>query len=191
MNSSFTIELRASYALNYLIYVQNAVLNKRETGSERNSKFPYLNCDDWHLTDDNFEHVFTEVWEDMLGKIALNPQSDHNGVGETERKVYLRLFKPDREGELGFVESWQSFNAWFGGYWGHYAIESLIDNTLINEMYTKLRPHFQSNKLSILVLYDEPTFIHKELKALQHVNVVSFHQLRHAFDQTIERIIRG
>lgn len=191
LNSRFSIQLRASYALNYLVYLQNAIWNKRVTKSGRTSKFPYLNCDDWHLKDDNFEVVFADVWEEMLGKLADDAPWDHNGIAAAERNVYMKLFRQGREGELGYDESQQSFNAWYGGYWGQYAIERQVDNDLVNEMFTRLKPHFESNKLTIIVLYDEPIFIRRELKTPPLVYVVSFHQLRHSFDQTVERIIRG
>lgn len=189
MNSRFSIELRASYALNYLIYLQNAILNKRKIGSERRSKFPYLNIDDWHLAEGNFEGVFSEVFKVMSDKIALNPQIDHNGIGDTASHIYRELFKPVTEGLEGYHESWQSFNTWFGGYWGQYAIERQVDNDLITKIDAKLRPHFQTNRITILVLYDEPIWVHCELKTTSYVYVVSFHQLKHALDQTMERII--
>ncbi|GMK40819.1 hypothetical protein PCCS19_38750 [Paenibacillus sp. CCS19] len=190
MASGLIIEVKASYALNYLIYIQNAVMNRRAIPEERSLKFPYLNSEDWHLTDDNFEVVFAEVWEEMLAKVCANPQIDHNGIVETERLALMKLFRQGYDGIRGYEESGQSFHAWFGGSFGQYAIERLIDNKALNELYAQLSPHTKLSKLLIMVIYDEAILTNGLRKQQSNILVASFHQLNRAYDRIAELIKR-
>lgn len=193
VKSKFQINISASYALNYLIYVQNTVSNfKKNSDSafEQRYKFPLLNCDRWHLLNEDFELAVNDVWIRVLRYISSNPESDHNGIFEIEQNIFMELFQKDSNGEIGFRESWRSFTTWFDGYLGQYALERLIENNIVNDIYAKIEPHINSDKLMIILLYDEPLYIDDTYLTNQpNVLMLSIHQLTYLYNQTINQIL--
>ncbi|NBD24626.1 hypothetical protein [Paenibacillus glycinis] len=157
--NNFSIKSSAPYALNYMIYLQNAGIGTRE--NER--KFPSLDSSRWGLIEgQSFRDAYQDVWAETTRRIALHFFTVSNGLLEAEQELMLRLFKADRQGAEGFAESNRSFHAWFTSFAGLITIERAADSILYDEMkiYEKLSARIklqEKQELLISLIYDECT----------------------------------
>jgi hypothetical protein len=98
----------------------------------------------------------------MTRRISQSFLADHNGILETESKLFQKLFKPDNQGIEGFAESRKSFYAWFSSLAGQLTIERAADHIMYYEMdiYSKVSNTISLNdeysqELLISLIYDE------------------------------------
>ncbi|GMK40430.1 hypothetical protein PCCS19_34860 [Paenibacillus sp. CCS19] len=99
--NNFTIKSFAPYSLNYLIYIQNAFISRKNEVA----KFPSLDTSHWGLLEEkHFCESYKNVWAEMVRRISHNSLTDHNGVLLTEQTLFRELFKTGDQGEIGFEE---------------------------------------------------------------------------------------
>ncbi|MBP1989552.1 hypothetical protein [Paenibacillus eucommiae] len=160
--NNFTIKSNAPYSLNYLVYIQNAFLSNKQ----KNSKFPSFDISHWGLLEEQlFCDAYKNIWAEMTRRISQSFLVDHNGILETEQKLFQKLFKPDNQGVEGFAESRKSFYAWFSSLTGQITIERAADHILYYEMdiYNEVSNMINLNdeysqELLISLIYDDCLF---------------------------------
>jgi hypothetical protein len=126
------------------------------------SKFPSTNTN-WGLLEERFFcDAFKAVWAEMVRRLSQNHLSDHNGIIETERKLFLELFDQKNQGSNGFEESKNSFYSWFSSLAGQITIERASDHILYYEtdIYNKLSSEINfgdktNHDLHIALIFDE------------------------------------
>ncbi|WP_051827268.1 hypothetical protein [Metabacillus indicus] len=154
--SGFEMEVNAPYSLNYLIYVQNIYINSQNQDRE-NPLFPYVYSSKWGLLEDEFENIFTEVWNETVNRNCQSGLYDHNGTLNLDKTFYQKLFNDNETGVFGYSESVKSFVTWWNGIYGKISIESVFDENRINEVYRDLSNSLNVNKrLRIDLIYDKP-----------------------------------
>ncbi|EIT85521.1 group-specific protein [Fictibacillus macauensis ZFHKF-1] len=157
VHSSFEIGVNAPFSLNYLIYMQNIVLNSRS--EDENPLFPYLDRSKWGILDDGFEQIFQEVWEVVVHHNFCNDQYDHYGILDSDKALFQRLFEDNEKGVFGYSESVTSFLAWWNGIYGRIAIEGIFDADGMNTVYKELSKSIKVDKrLKIDLIYDREIF---------------------------------
>ncbi|MDQ0229227.1 group-specific protein [Metabacillus malikii] len=158
VHSGFEIEINAPYSLNYLIYVQNIFLNSRNQ-DRKIPLFPYVDSSKWGILDGEFEQTFKEVWEETFNN-NLNGMYDHNGILDSDKALFQKLFENNETGVFGYLESVKSYLAWWDGIYGQIAIEGIFDEDRMNKIYKELSKSINSDKrLKIDLIYDRPILI--------------------------------
>ena len=156
--NNFTITSLAPYSLNYLVYIQNSFLSRK---GEAN-KYPSTHVN-WGLLEEAFFcDTFKAVWSEWMRRLSLDYLSDHNGIIEFERELFLRLFNQDSQGKKGFKESKNSFYSWFSSLAGQITIERAFDHMMFYEgdIYNKLASEINfsdksNHNLLISLIYDD------------------------------------
>ncbi|WP_338780337.1 group-specific protein [Metabacillus sp. FJAT-52054] len=156
METGFEMETNAPYSLNYLIFIQNIHLNRKNPDKE-NPLFPYVDSSAWGIVREDFGQFYTEVWEEAVNKNSRDRLYDHYGVFDRDKALYQKLFENGEIGAFGYAESVKSFLAWWNGIYGRIAIEKVFDEYTMNEVYKELAASLKVNKrLRIDLTYDKP-----------------------------------
>lgn len=150
----FTIEVNAPDSLNYLIFMQNVMLNAIRDNDK--PVFPYVDSSKWGLLEEQeFYHKCKEIWEVVVKNIASNRRYDYDNVIMREKDLFKRLFQQNEEGDFGFQESVNMFNTWWDGFQGKIAIQSVVTDEWIEKIYEELAQSVcGERRLYIDVVYD-------------------------------------
>lgn len=156
MEITLLMRTEASYSLNFLVYIQNIILNQRQSRDEL--KFPYLSTKGEFRKE--FDMHYRELWDEISKQISENPINDQKIFTEEKMLFYKGLFADNDETLNEFNEIYQSFKVWWGSFAGRFAVERSID-VYGEKIYAELA-NFLMEKgiipqkvLNISLIYDE------------------------------------
>lgn len=122
MEPSLIMRTEASHVLNFLIYIQNIYLNQNRRDAY---KFPYYSSE-IRFTED-FEKKFSHLWVDMLHRVSDHKSNGTKVFYEENDLFYKCLFEQSSDSLEEYSEIHKSFQAWWGSFAGHFAVERSID----------------------------------------------------------------
>lgn len=151
--NSLGVSGSSSFTLNFLVFLQNAVLNRnRETGLP--PRFPYHDTKAWCLIldDKKFIERFRESWAYAIDRLSVNGRD----FGEDDVWEFCHeLFDGNKE---GFMESYYTFVAWWSYGEGAHSTSSRI-NELTKPIYDfvcdRLQPLSEDKRLRVWLIYDD------------------------------------
>lgn len=172
-NNNLLLKVDSPYSLNYLVFVQNVFLNKRD-GSNH---FPSIDSSKWSLLQqDEFQVKFKSIWDEVIRKNIQSPHYDYNGVLESDAPLYRQLFEGNENGEYGFSESIKLFQSWWGNiFFGKGAMEIVYEaegSRIYDELAMALKSKnliLPNNQLTIMLLYDKQTIVDKNVMPYHYV----------------------
>ncbi len=133
MENTLLMKIDTSFALNFLIYIQNISLNQNR--NEEDLKFPYLSTRMEFKED--FELKYIELWNAVSQKISGD---DSNGLRifyEEGELFYQKLFEDNTDSLTNFNEVYKCFQVWWDSFAGRFSVERCIDETVHN-LYLEL-----------------------------------------------------
>lgn len=155
MRNSLLMKIDTSYALNFMIYIQNIYLNQNNDNEE--FKFPYYPSTISFKED--FEWKYRELW-DYISQSICDHQNDLEIYYEKKELIYQSLFLNNSESLNKFNEIVKSFDTWWDSFAGRFSIEGSIDERS-EKVYFELsnlliQKGIEPQKtLSISLIYDE------------------------------------
>lgn len=164
MENSLLMRIEASYALNFLIYIQNIYLNQNR--NEEESRFPYYPSK--VAFKEEFDLGYKSLWDKVSQRI-----SDHHSNGvkifyEEKDLFYQSLFVNNSDSLKEFNEIYKSFKVWWGSFAGHFAVERSSDEKS-EKLYVELASSLTQRgiepqkELSISLVYDECLLVNLEV----------------------------
>lgn len=156
MKNSLEIGTDTSFALNFLIYIQNIYLNQDQ--NEEKLRFPYLPIT--VVFKDDFEIKFKELWNEIFQRIA---EDNKNGVipfYEDKDLYYEKLFVINENSSKAFNQIYKTFNVWWHSFAGHISVEKSVDE-MGQQLYTELANLLiqkgvkPQRRLNISLIYDD------------------------------------
>jgi hypothetical protein len=156
MKNTLEMETDASFALNFLIYIQNIFLNQDQ--KNENLRFPYLPTN--VLFRDDFEIKYKELWDEVSQRIANDNKKGAIPYHEDRELYYERLFVIDEASSKVFNEIYKTFNVWWNSFAGHISVERSIDE-MGQQLYTELANILihkgikPKRRLNISLIYDQ------------------------------------
>ena len=156
MKNSLVMMRDTSFALNFLIYIQNIFLN--QIHNEEKVKFPYISTRMAFKSE--FEIKYKALWDEISQRIR---DDNRNGAipfyGERDL-FYQRLFMNDEDSLMAYNETYKTFEVWWNSFAGYFTIGRSID-----EMEQKLYYDFADllvqkgtkpqRQLNISLIYDK------------------------------------
>ncbi|TKC19045.1 hypothetical protein [Robertmurraya kyonggiensis] len=186
MNNTLQMRIDPSYTLNFLIYIQNAYLNK----SNENLKFPYIPTNiEFHK---DFERNYKEIWLEVSKRISENPNNDQIIFTKEKPLFFHGLFAEDEYTLNRYNELYLSFRVWWDSFAGHFSVEKAIDEK-VHKMYTELADLLLEKKikpeksLNISLIYDECILL--ELEPDSYFAVISLSDCIVNNKQLIRRLL--
>lgn len=88
MENSLLMRTEASYALNFLAYIQNIFLNQKSGQEEY--RFPYILSK--YIVKEDFELRYKELWDEIRQKVSEDPENDMKIFYEEKDLFHQRLF---------------------------------------------------------------------------------------------------
>lgn len=156
MENSLIMKTDSSFALNFLIYLQNIFLNQNR--SEEDLRFPNLSTR--MVFKDDFELKYKELWNEISQRISDDNKNDVRLFYEEIDLFYQSLFVIDADNLKNFNEIYKTFKVWWNSFAGRFSIERAIDEMGQN-LYWDLanllvRKGIEPQKeLNITLIYDE------------------------------------
>ncbi|CAH0346683.1 hypothetical protein [Bacillus sp. CECT 9360] len=156
MENSLLMRTEASYALNFLVYIQNIFLNQNDRKEE--CRFPYLPSKIAFVED--FESRFKELWDDVSQRISQHRMNDIKVFNDEKDLFYRSLFVDSVDSPQGYGEIYQSFKVWWDSFAGRFSVERSIDERgqkLYSELANSLmlKGIAPQKVLNISLIYDE------------------------------------
>ncbi|MEK3817531.1 hypothetical protein MKY20_00025 [Cytobacillus sp. FSL W8-0315] len=156
MENSLIMKTDTSFALNFLIYLQNIFLNQNR--NQEDLKFPYLSTK--MMFKEDFELKYKELWNEVSQRISDDNKIDVKIFYEEKDLFYQRLFVIDADTLMDFNETYKTFEVWWNSFAGRFSIERSIDEMgqklywdLANLLVQKrIKPQ---KELNISLIYDE------------------------------------
>lgn len=156
MENSLIMKTDTSFALNFLIYIQNIFLNQNL--NEEDLKFPYLSTK--MMFKEDFELKYKELWNEISQRISDDNKNDVRTFYEVKDLFYQRLFVIDADSLKNFNEIYKTFKVWWNSFAGRFSIERSIDEMgqklywdLANLLVQKgIKPQ---KELNISLIYDD------------------------------------
>jgi hypothetical protein len=166
MKNLLVMRAEATYALNFLIYIQNLYLN--QYSSEEGHKFP---CFPLNIAfREDFELKFKDLWDDVSHRIFDNHSNDMKIVYEEKDLFYQSLFVNNSNSLKEYNEIYKTFKVWWDSFAGRFSIERSIDEK-IQKLYEELantlvRERIEPQKeLSISLIYDECVLVNLDVSS--------------------------
>lgn len=156
LENSLIMKTDTSFALNFLIYIQNIYLNQNR--NEEDLRFPYLSTKIAFI--DDFELKFKELWNEILQRITDDNKEDVRTFYEEKDLFYQRMFVIDDDSFKNFNEIYKTFKVWWNSFAGRFSIERSIDE-VGQKLYWDLanslvqRGIVPKKEMNIILIYDE------------------------------------
>lgn len=156
MQNSLVMRTEATYALNFLIYIQNIYLN--QSRSEKEYKFPYFPS----ITafEEDFQVKYKDLWNEVSRRISER-QSNGVKIFYAEKDLFYRtLFLNNSASLKNYSEIYKSFKVWWDSLAGGFSVERSID-VYRQELYVELSSLLSQKgiepqkELNISLIYDE------------------------------------
>lgn len=156
MENSLLMRTEATYALNFLIYIQNIYFNQNR--SEEKLKFPYYPSK--LVFREEFDLNFKNLWDKVSQRISNHHSNGAKIFYEEKDLFYQSLFVNKSNSLKEFNNIYKSYKAWWNSFAGQFAVERSIDVKgemlyveLANSLTQKgIEPQ---KELSISLIYDE------------------------------------
>ncbi|WP_308639376.1 hypothetical protein [Paenibacillus silvisoli] len=148
----------AAYTLNYLIYIQNAYLNKRESDQDERYRFPYMPSLELAFAEE-FEASFAKVWNEAAARIAEHFLNDLKLFTTHEKFVYERLFAQSEHNLKAYNDFYLAFRAWWDSYAGRLALDHTFDAQKIYAALSSVVKAVGSEPVKpfeVSIVYDAP-----------------------------------
>lgn len=166
MENSLLIGTKATYSLNFLVYIQNIFLNQSQKKEEL--KFPYIpiKC----MFHENFEMSYRKLWDEVSQRISENDLNDTKIFDGEKDLFYQRLFVASDNNLKDYTEIYRSFKIWWGSFAGLFLVERSIDEKL-DKLYVELVNSLAQKgiepqkRLSISLIYDECLLVNLEVSS--------------------------
>ncbi len=145
-----------SFALNFLIYIQNIYLNQNE--EKEKLRFPYLSTK--MAFKDDFEIQYKELWEEVAERIGNDNINGPTPFYGEKDLFYQRLFVNDEVSLMDFHETYKTFEVWWNSFTGYFTIERSIDEKG-QQLYEDISDFLvqkgmePKSRLKISLIYDE------------------------------------
>jgi len=156
LGNSLIMKTDTTFALNFLIYIQNIFLNQNR--NEEDLRFPYLSTRIAFKED--FELKYEELWNEISQRISDDNKNDVRTFYEEKDLFYQRLFVIDADSFKYFNEIYKTFKVWWNSFAGRFSIERSIDE-MGQKLYWDLanslvqRGIEPKKELNISLIYDE------------------------------------
>ncbi|TCJ02541.1 hypothetical protein [Cytobacillus praedii] len=167
MENTLLMRRDTSFALNFLIYIQNVYLNQNP--DKKDFKFPYLSIRMPFKED--FELRYIELWNDVSQKISGDNGSRDLKIFYKEKELfYQHLFEDNRDSQTKFNEVYKSFQVWWDSFAGRFSVERSIDETTHN-LYLDLANFLKESgvepkkPLKISLIYDECLLVNPDVSS--------------------------
>ncbi|MGN7402492.1 hypothetical protein ACTHO0_21810 [Cytobacillus praedii] len=167
MENTLLMTIDTSFALNFLIYIQNIYLNQNR--DEQDLKFPYLSTRMPFKED--FELRYIELWNDVSQKISGDNGSRDLRIFYKEKELfYQHLFEDNRDSKTKFNEVYKSFQVWWDSFAGRFTVGRSIDETTQN-LYLDLANFLKESgvepkkPLKIILIYDECLLVNPDVSS--------------------------
>lgn len=156
----------SSFALNFLIYIQNIFLNQSRTKEEL--KFPYLSTRISFKED--FELIYKEMWSEVSKGISDDNISGEIRFYEEKNLFYQRLFVINSDSLKQFNEIYTTFEVWWNSFAGRFSVERSIDemgqNLYMDLADSLIQRGIEPEKaLCISLIYDECLLANAEVSS--------------------------
>lgn len=123
MENSLIMKTETSFALNFLIYIQNIFLN--QSRNEEDLRFPYSSTKIAFKED--FELKYEELWTEISQRISDDTKNDIRTFYEEKDLFFQRLFSIDTDSFQNFNEIYKTFKVWWNSFVGRFSIERSVD----------------------------------------------------------------
>jgi hypothetical protein len=156
MENSLFMRTEASYALNFLVYIQNIFLNQKN--SEEEYRFPYIRSK--YIVKEEFELRYKELWDEIRQKVSEHPKNDMENFYEEKYLFHQRLFVDGSDSLKEYSEIHQTFKVWWDSFAGRFSVERAIDEKS-EKLYVELanfltqRGIVPQKELNISLVYDD------------------------------------
>ncbi|MCY9588636.1 hypothetical protein PC41400_07985 [Paenibacillus chitinolyticus] len=156
--SNLTIANRSSESLNYIIYLQNAILNTDiELNGTSHRKFPWVSIDLDKSVLVELQHVLINIWVDLV----KNVRAEDAGTQLINLEILNRVTGDKVKAALEKLKA--SFLAWWNDpYIGGYNKLNYIDRNLLNKIYDRVKEKLNHSEATISlvidVVFDVPVF---------------------------------
>ncbi|MFS0593212.1 hypothetical protein AB1L05_16640 [Cytobacillus horneckiae] len=166
MENSLLMKTDVSFALNFLIYIQNIFLNQSQTKEEL--KFPYLST---RISfNEDFEIMYKELWSEVSESISDDNISCEIRFYEEKDLFYQRLFEINSDSLKQFREIYKTFEVWWNSFAGRFSVERSIDemgqNLYMDLADSLIKRGIKPEKaLSISLIYDECLLANAEVSS--------------------------
>lgn len=166
MENSLLMRTEATYALNFLIYIQNIYSN--QNCNEENLRFPYYPSK--FVFKEEFELEFKDLWDNVSQRISDHHRNDQKIFYEEKDLFYQSLFVDNSNSLKNFNEIYKSYKVWWDSFVGHFAVERSIDEK-VEMIYVELAKSLTQKKivpqkeLSISLIYDECLLVNSEVSS--------------------------
>lgn len=156
LKNSFVMVTDTSFALNFLIYIQNIYLNQNE--EKEKLRFPYLSTK--MAFKDDFEIQYKELWEEVAERIGNDNINGPTPFYGEKDLFYQRLFVNDEVSLMDFHETYKTFEVWWNSFTGYFTIERSIDEKG-QQLYEDISDFLvqkgmePKSRLKISLIYDE------------------------------------
>lgn len=156
MENSLLMRTEASYALNFLVYIQNIFLNQKS--SEEKYRFPYIPSN--YLVKEEFELRYKEFWDEIRQRVSEDPKNDMKIFYEEKDLFHQRLFVDGSDSLKEYSEIHQTFKVWWGSFVGRFSVERAIDENS-QKLYLELANFLTQEgivpqkELNISLVYDD------------------------------------
>ena len=156
MENSLLMRTEASYALNFLVYIQNIFLNQKS--SEEEYRFPYIPSN--YLVKEEFELRYKELWDEIRQRVSEDPKNDMKIFYEEKDLFHQRLFVDGSDSLKEYSEIHQTFKVRCGSFAGRFLVERAIDEKS-QKLYVELANFLTQEgivpqkELNISLVYDD------------------------------------
>ncbi|WP_244440983.1 hypothetical protein [Neobacillus jeddahensis] len=123
MENSLVMKTDTSFALNFLIYIQNIFLNQNR--NEEDLRFPYLSTRIAFKED--FKIKYEELWNEISQRISNDNKNDLIIFYEEKDLFNQKLFVIDKDSLKNFNEIYKTYKVWWESFAGRFSIERSID----------------------------------------------------------------
>jgi L-rhamnose mutarotase len=189
VENSLLVKTDASFAMNFLIYIQNIFLNQNRKEGE--VTFPYLPSR--IIFNEHFESKYNELWNEVSQKIA----DDHiNGASifyEEKNLFYERLFPVNSTGLKDFSEIYKAFDVWWNSFAGRFAAERSVDEAgekLYSDLAASLieRGIKPEQELHISLIYDKCVLA--DAKVLPYYAVIPIKDFFVNYEELVQKLLK-
>ncbi|MEK5063676.1 hypothetical protein [Cytobacillus sp. FSL R5-0596] len=156
MENSLIMKTETSFALNFLIYIQNIFLN--QSRNEEDLRFPYSSTKIAFKED--FELKYEELWTEISQRISDDTKNDIRTFYEEKDLFFQRLFSIDTDSFQNFNEIYKTFKVWWNSFVGRFSIERSVDE-MGQKLYWDLsnllvqKGIVPKKELNISLIYDD------------------------------------
>lgn len=160
------MKIDTSFALNFLIYIQNIFFNQNR--NEEDLKFPYLSTR--MEFKEEFELRYKELWNAVSQKISADDVNDLRIFYKEKELFYQKLFEDNADNLTNFNEVYKCFKVWWESFAGRFSVERCIDETVHN-LYLELSNSLKESgvepkkQLKISLIYDECLLANAEVSS--------------------------